>query len=192
MGKKKAPPVDGRSILDGVLDEYALSEHEYYTLYSFFVTYSLCKKQSNKKRTLRDYGHPYVQIVKSGVRKSLQSVLRIEKKKGEETCFIFSEAKSRPKNFTKINLGDGALSDYDKERAVLPKDSEQNQYFILFHHVRNGLAHGQFALVFSSTGEKMVVMEDKTRTGNVNARIVLKLNTLLSLVATIDKRHLIV
>lgn len=192
MAKKKTLPANSRSILDGVSDEYALSEHEYYTLYSFFVTYSLCKKQSGKKRTLRDYGHPNVQIVKSGVRKSLQSVLRIDKKKGEEDCFIFSEAKSRPKNFAKINLGDGTLSDYDKERAVLPKGSEQNQYLTLFHHVRNGFAHGQFALVFSSTGEKMVVMEDKTRTGNVNARMVLKLNTLLSIVATIDKRHLIV
>ncbi len=192
MAKKKTLPAGSRSILDGVSDQYALSEHEYYTLYSFFVTYSLCKKQSDKKRTLRDYGQSNVHIVKSGVRKNLRSVLRIDQKKGEENCFIFSKAKSRPKNFEKINLGDGTLSDYDKERAVLPENSEQNQYFTLFHHVRNGLAHGQFALVFSSTGEKMVVMEDKTRTGNVNARMVLKLNTLLSIVATIDEKHLIV
>lgn len=192
MAKKKKSSLDNSSILIGVSDAYTLSEHEYYSLYSFFVTYSICKKQSDKKRSLKDYGWLNNHIEKSGLRKALQPILRLNRKKGEKEHFIFSKADSRSKNFAKVALGDGVLSDYDKERAVLPQKNEQNQYFTLFHHVRNGLAHGRYALVFSSSKEKMVIMEDKTREGNVNARMVLKLDTLLNIISTVDKKHLIV
>lgn len=46
------------SILKGVVDEYNLSQEEYYLLYSFYVTYSMCGKQSEKKKQFVDYGWP--------------------------------------------------------------------------------------------------------------------------------------
>ena len=43
------------SIVNGNFD-YELSQEEYYQLYSFYVTYSLCENQSHRRRTFSDYG----------------------------------------------------------------------------------------------------------------------------------------
>lgn len=46
----------GASILGNLHDEYQLSQEEYYKVYSFYVTYSMCGTQSAKKRSFISYG----------------------------------------------------------------------------------------------------------------------------------------
>ena len=87
--------------------------------------------------------------------------------------------------FKKCNLLDGSLSDYDTERAVISDTNESNKYLKLFYRIRDGFAHGKFLLKYSSTHEKMVIIQDNN-THNVTARIVIKLSTLLSIIETVD------
>ena len=37
-------------------NDVELTKNEYYILYNFFVTHSLCNNQSKRKRTLKEYG----------------------------------------------------------------------------------------------------------------------------------------
>lgn len=43
------------SILGTSRDDYELSRDEYFRLYSFYVTYSMCGKQSWKRRDFKSY-----------------------------------------------------------------------------------------------------------------------------------------
>ena len=165
-------------------DEYNLTRDEYYCIYSFYVTYSMCNSQSNKKRSLVDYGwvdNTWKDVVE-------QQLL---------TAFAYDSAHCVNKSdfdlkssFTSMQLEDGLLANVDDERFVIAKTSEQNKWLKLFHRLRDGFAHGKFCLRYSSAGEKMVVIQDDD--GNVvTARIVLKLSTVLAIISTIDMSHLI-
>ncbi len=175
-----------KSILEGLRDEYELTENEYYKLYSFFVTYSLCENQSRKRKTFTDYGWSNNQLKstsKDGV--VLENILKgiIDLTKSN---FVFTDENDLKKQFDSLNLQDAALTDYDNERMVISKTNAGNKYLKLFYRIRNGLAHGKFILKKSSAGEKMFVMQDDD-TRNVTARIVVKLSTLLKFVDEIDK-----
>ena len=50
--------IKNNSILGDLHDDYHLSQEEFYKLYSFYVTFSMCGNQSAKKRTFMDYGWP--------------------------------------------------------------------------------------------------------------------------------------
>ncbi len=175
-----------KSILEGLRDEYELTENEYYKLYSFFVTYSLCENQSRKRKTFTDYGWSNNQLKstsKDGV--VLENILKgiIDLTKSN---FVFTDENDLKKQFDSLNLQDAALTEYDNERMVISKTNAGNKYLKLFYRIRNGLAHGKFILKKSSAGEKMFVMQDDD-TRNVTARIVVKLSTLLKFVDEIDK-----
>lgn len=181
--------IQQNSILNSFYDEYELSEKEYVILYSFFVTYSMCKNQSGKGRDLVEYGWSENDINKSGLKKIWQSVLDLDR--GAAFYFFGSGQKALSELFQAANLCDGKLTDIDTERCVIGKNSEPNKYFKLFRHIRNGLAHGNFRLIYNSHRQKMVIIQDDD-SHNVTARIVLKLDTLLKLVRITDKNHLIV
>ena len=67
---------------------------------------------------------------------------------------------------------------------------EGNKYTKLFYRIRNGFAHGRFALKYDSNHIKMVVIQDWD-TKNVTGRIVLKLQTLLDFIETVDRNNII-
>ncbi len=175
-----------KSILEGLSDEYELTENEYYKLYSFFVTYSLCENQSRKSKTFTDYGWSSNQLKlasKDGVilKNELKKIIDLTK-----SNFVFTDEDDLKEKFDSLNLQDAALTDYDTERMVISKTNAGNKYLKLFYRIRNGLAHGKFILKKSSAGEKMFVMQDDDKI-NVTARIVIKLSTLFEFVDEIDK-----
>lgn len=174
------------SILGKMQDEYALSENEYYCIYSFFVTYSMCGSQSAKKRTFSDYGWSVENVKNTTLGSALENVLNLNR----NLDFIFTDKDELAIQFNSKNLPDGPLIDIDKERAVISKTSEPNKHLKLFYRVRDGFAHGKFILRLSSNSEKMVIIQDDN-SHNVTARIVIKLNTLLNYVNAVDINGLI-
>lgn len=184
------------SIIGCANDEYELSQTEYASLYSFFVTYSMCDRQSFKKRSFIDYGWKTnsIQVVDvvdkkkivTNLGEALVSVIDFSK----NSNFIFTREDNLNELFKNNNLADGMLNNYDIERCVISKTPGSNRYLKLFHRIRNGLAHGKFLLKLSSTNEKMVVIQDDDGT-NVTARLVLRLSTLLRFICIIDIKKLI-
>ena len=177
--------IKGNSILGKIVDEYILTLEEYYLLYSFYVTYSLCDNQSAKKKTFIDYGWNTNKINNTDLGMALSSVLNLNR----NPKFVFME-NDIDKQFLNHNLPDGELNDVDSERAVIVKSSENNNYLRLFHRIRNGLAHGKYGLCYSKKNEKMVIIQDDD-TYNVTARIVIKLSTLLEFITTVDKNKIL-
>ena len=109
------------SILGKMQDEYALSENEYYCIYSFFVTYSMCGSQSAKKRTFSDYGWSVENVKNTTLGSALENVLNLNR----NLDFIFTDKDELAIQFNSKNLPDGPLIDIDKERAVISKTSDR-------------------------------------------------------------------
>jgi hypothetical protein len=185
------------SILSGLTDDYTLSIVEVYRLYTFYVTYSMCGSQSMKKRSIADYGWTIIPALKkknqvnptlsnTGLDTELKKVLDLE-----SASFVFTDKNDLKKRFDDNNLSDGSLTDYDTERCVIGKTTQEgNKYTKLFYRIRNGFAHGRFALKYDSNHIKMVVIQDWD-TKNVTGRIVLKLQTLLDFIETVDRNNII-
>lgn len=167
-------------------DDYDLSKEEYYLIYSFYVTYSLCKRQSFKNRTFIDYGWESNSINNPQLNNALNSVLNFS----NSTTFIFTEEDDLKEKFNEYNLRDGVLENYDTERCVIRKTNETNKYLRLFYRIRNCLAHGNFSFKYSSNKEKMVCFQDNDG-HNVTARIVIKLSTLLNFIYSIDINNIL-
>lgn len=181
------------SILQGEND-YALKQDEYYLLYKFFVTYSVCPNQSFQTKSYIDYGWDTnnIECYMNEKRKdtdlgaTLKRYLDLRSKK-----FVFTEKDDLKVLFSLNGLPDNLLPDYDTERAVIGITNVSNKYNKLFYRIRNCLAHGKFILKYSSHNEKMMIFQDNDK-DNVTARIVLKLKTLIDLICAIDKNGLIV
>ena len=181
-----------KSIIYGVCDDYNLTLDEYYKLYSFFVTYSLCGSQSWKKRSFSDYGWETENIserlnghtVDTPLGSCLKSVFLFDNN------FSFSETDNLDELFRKQNLEDGPITNVNVERAVIGKTPENNKYTKFFYRIRDGLAHGKFVLKYSSSDEKMIVIQDDN-SHSITARIVVKLSTLLDIINNIDLTNLI-
>lgn len=173
------------SILGDLLDEYSLTENEYYKLYSFYVTYSLCGNQSSKKKTFADYGWSSESIKNTALGQELKRIVDLG-----NANFVFTEQDELKEKFDELLLCDGAVTDLSFERCVIGKTNAPNKYMKLFYRVRDGFAHGKFCLRLSNNDEKMVIIQDDD-THNVTGRIVIKLSTLLSFIDAIDINHLI-
>ena len=174
------------SILGSCVDAHRLSEDEYYKLYSFYVTYSMCGSQSAKKRSFVDYGWESNRIIRTELGAKLKDVLSLSRNKD----FIFTDEDNLAEQFHLLDLDDGDLQSVDKEKAVISKTHESNSYLKLFYRIRDGFAHGKFRLLFSSGGERMIIVQDDNG-HNVTARIVIKISTLLNIVDIVDRYKLI-
>lgn len=175
-------------------DDYSLSEHEYYLLYSFFVTYSMCPNQSCKKKSFTEYGWKSENIIEkneNGEKSKTDLGNALSKILDFNSNYLFLSSNNHIReSFSKLNLSDGQLQDFDFERSVIGYTSCQNRYLKLFYRVRDALSHGNFALKYSTNNEKMVILEDHDTHG-VTARIVIKLSTLLAFIDIIDKNGII-
>lgn len=178
--------IKDRSILGLCQDEYQLSQEEYYKIYSFYVTYSMCGTQSAKKRSFTSYGWDSDSVKSTSIGEALLAVLNLNR----NPAFVYIDRDDLAAQFGALNLTDGELENVDYERAVIGKTSENNNYLRLFYRIRDGFAHGKYLLRFSSSGERMVIIQDDDRY-NVTARIVLKLSTLLKFIEVIDKNSII-
>ncbi|MDE5737837.1 MAG: hypothetical protein K2H93_05665 [Oscillospiraceae bacterium] len=184
------------SILYNLTDEYELSISEYFILYSFFVTYSCCGKQSGKKRTFKEYGWDKFARLNFGkieadktiyLKDNLNEIINLD----DRTHFIFTTDNDDVRQcFQQINLCDGQLSDIHTERAVITRTSESSRYLKLFYRIRDGFAHGKFVLKLNDDNEKMIIIQDDDG-HNVTGRIVIKLNTLIEMIKIIDKNNLL-
>lgn len=175
-----------RSIISNQIDEYQLTQEEYYKIYSFYVTYSMCGSQSGKKRSFTDYGWESGRIKSTILGEALCSILDLYNK----ASFVFTDQDDLANQFDALDLTDGELKSVVHERAVVGKTPGENYFMKLFYRIRDGFAHGCFLLRFASTGEKMVIIQDRSQ-HNVTARMVLKLSTLLQFVEVIDVNSII-
>lgn len=174
------------SILGTLPDEYTLSVKDYYSIYSFYVTHSMCKSLSVKKRGFCDYGWASNSTTDPLIAAALKGVLNLHR----NPEFVFTTKNDLSSQFTNRSLADGPVTDLTRERAVIGITYEDSNYHKLFHHIRNGLAHGSFRLRNSLDHEKMMIIQDNDRY-NVTARIVLKLSTVLAFIEAIDLNGLI-
>ncbi len=109
---KTYPYVIRNSILYGLTDEYSLSKEEYYLLYSFFVTHSMCGTQSAKKKSFVDYGWGSNKIedtssgkaVPTALGNSLKAILEFKR---QDSSFIFSGVFDLGSLFLNNQLCDG-------------------------------------------------------------------------------------
>ena len=145
----------------------------------------MCGTQSVKKRTFVDYGWPDNNIVNTTLGSKLSSVLNLNR----NPDFIFTTKNDLKEQFISHQLTDGELMNVDRERAVIGITSEKNNYLKLFYRIRDGLAHGKYRLVYSSSEERMIIIQDDNG-HNVTARIVIKLSTLLNFIDFIDIKGL--
>ena len=178
------------SILYGINDEYCLTQNEHFILYSFFVEYSMYGDQSMRRRNWIDYGWENNETIKNGAKDALCRVLNLYK----DEHFVFTREEDLDTQFLMTDLADGPIQSKSTERgvfAIAGESANESYFLILFSRIRNCLAHGEFNLVYSETHEKMIVMQNHFD-GNVKARCVLKLNTLLSMVRVVDMCGLII
>ena len=190
--KSKCPTykyIKNNSIVLSTSDNYKLLDREYILLYSFFVTYSMCGNQSSKKRTFKDYGWANENLTENKkLYEKLNQLINLRRQ-----YFVFID-KDAPKNilkdeFKKCNLTDRILSDYETERMVILKKGLKNNFLEVCYRIRNCFAHGNF-LLKKAGNTKMIVFQDNDR-DNVNARMVIKLKTLLNIVKEIDKNDIL-
>ena len=186
MKKQTYEYIKNNSIVHSQNDEYKLSKEEYYLIYSFYVTYSLCANQSQKKRCFKDYGWPDNNIRSNELGRALARILDF---KGNEN-FCFTEEDVLKEKFMDLELPDGFVENLEFERAVVGITNEKNKYLKLFYRIRDGFAHGNYVLRYSKNQTKMVVIQDNN-SNNVTARIVLKLDTILHFIRAIDRNNLL-
>lgn len=177
-----------KSILAGLSDDFQLTENEYYRLYSFFVTYSLCERQSMRQRTLVDYGWDNNRMNHNGLKKALQEIWNFDDQMNK--CFKFTVENNLKEQFQELNLVDGGCEDYFDERFAIGHTSQSNQYYKVFHHIRNCLCHGKFVLKLNSSEIRMIIMQDDAGQ-NVTARMVLSLDALFDIIDIIDRNGII-
>ena len=95
-------------------DEYSLSQEEYSSLYSFYVTYSMCGKQSLKKKTFVDYGwaNNNIQVVENHKKRNtdLGNALLGVIDFSQLSSFVFTDKDDLEEQFNNNNLGDGILN----------------------------------------------------------------------------------
>ena len=187
--------IASNSILYNQTDDYVLSAEEYYKLYNFFVTYSCCGKQSMKQRNFATYGWsnfartignttPDTNIY---LKDALTQIVDLD----DQSHFLFTfSGDDVAKCFANVGLSDGNLNDLDTERCVCTRNNESNRFLNLFYRIRDGLAHGKFLLKYGTNNCKMVAIQDDDG-HSVTARIVIKLDTLLRIVSTVDKNGII-
>jgi len=183
------------SILYNIDDEYSLDKNEYYLLYNFFVTYSLCGNQSKKKRTFQEYGwHYFARTLGNNdvddsiyLKDKLSQAINLDNK---SNFLFYKKSDNITSMYDSLNLSNGLLNDYFTERAACLITSNSNRYLHLFYRIRNGLAHGKFVLK-NENNTKMIIIQDDDQY-NVTGRIVVKLDTLLKLIEIIDKNRLII
>lgn len=189
MTHQKYDYVKYKSILYGLKDEYTLTKEEYYLIHVFFVTNCMVNDFTSKSRDFKIYGWKDNNTNHKPLSDTLEKVLPIK----NNTSYIVTRENNLKELFSKFNLTDYPLSDLTTERFVItPEDKTKNDnsYLILFLRIRNGLAHGNYKLVYSKFSEKMVIIQNRNK-NNVTARIVLKLSTIINLIKAIDKNRLI-
>ena len=186
MKKQTYKYIKNNSIVHSQNDEYKLSKEEYFLIYSFYVTYSLCGNQSMKKRCFKDYGWPDDNIRSKELGRALASVLNFDGNKN----FCFTEEDNLKEKFSELELFDGFLVNLEFERAVIAFTNGNNKYLKLFYRIRDGFAHGNYVLRYSKNQTKMIVIQDND-SNKVTARIVLKLDTILQLIRVIDRNNLL-
>ncbi len=141
----------------------------------------MCENQSGKKRTLEDYG--WESTVKySEITKALKKSIGFDIEN-----FVFRDDGGLKDVCEENNLIINKVT-LDSERGVIGKTVGQNKLLKLFRRIRNVFSHGRFVMRLSGK-DRYVIMEDKDA-HNVTARIVIKLDTLIGIVDTIDKNHL--
>ena len=188
------------SIIKDIEDDYMLTIEEYYILYSFFVTYAMRNNQCNKSKNFKDYGWDNNLFNQKGLKSELQKVINLK----DKNYFIFIDDvnKNASDYFGVLGLTYSKSKNYEGERGVLksynkiPKNGYLECFLCFLKHIRNCLAHGNYILKINSSGEKMIIFEDKNIKENdenkkMTARIIVKLESLLQIIYIIDKKGIL-
>ena len=169
-----------------MLDEYHLTISEAITLYSFFLIFPFYDSSSPKYRSLKDYGWEK-ETITNKLKKDLISVFNYD----EFIEFVPCSSFEKIVNERKLVVGNSHL--HEQEKGIVERDKSKVHHFeTITRHIRNCLAHSNYRLIMNNH-TKMVLLEDRT-TGQlpvVNARFILKLDTLLSWIRAIDKSSIV-
>lgn len=167
-------------------DEYVFLDDEYNLLHKFFITYSMAKDQSSKIKTCLDYGWSSEKITESEFFPDLRAILPLYRNKN----FIFIKKGNLKEEYERLGLFDRKITEIDTERGVFIVSNQDNNYLTFFQKIRNGLAHGNYKLIYSKQNKKMIIIQDNN-SYNVTARIVIELKTLLDIASLIDKNMIL-
>ena len=166
-------------------NDVELTKDEYYYIHNFFVTYSLCKKQSRRKRTLKEYG--LLNGIKD-VKKELNKIISFEDCSFE----IIPQEELLVENLVNNKLNDDCIFDLTYERGMVIETKEKNEYFKLFYFIRNSLSHGEYTIKINDKGEKFIIMQNSEfESPCIKARMVMKVSSLINIIKIIDKNKLL-
>lgn len=160
------------------------NKKHFYKIFYFFVINNLIDKESFSYFQLKEYGWNS-NIIEGEIKDKLDSleifnniIIETDLNKLDETML------KNKLSFNNINI--------TSERAVIRSNKKDcNIYELLYIKIRNFLAHGNFRIQKNSQGILMVIAEDYNSRGYLEARIVIKLITLVRIVDIVDKNKII-
>lgn len=167
-----------------VQNEIEFTDYEYYILYNFFVTYSLCNNQSKKQRKLSDYGCKKNKVFKEGIKNNIVF---------EKGTFDVSKNETLVSvELVNYDLTDNKIFDLTWERGLFAYiDNENDPLNIMFYYIRNSLAHGDYVIKRNNSNEKVLIMQSSLGK-SIRARTVIKLETILNIIKIIDNNKIII
>ena len=162
-----------------------------FKLLKYFLVLTPAESRSARTCSLDDYYHfganPFGN---QSFRKEIDRILEYK----IEPCPLSAFSNAIKKN--------GLEGDFytNPPKPVVVFVASKSEYKLLFDHIRNSLAHGRFSIVTNSEGVQFVVMEngrsttveiekEKVRQFRVNARIVLKVDSMLNLVSYLESQR---
>ncbi|MBM7560904.1 hypothetical protein [Fusibacter tunisiensis] len=177
--------IKNKSILIDSRPEVVLDRKVEYLLLKFFVVNTPCETTSRRAISLKEYGWKEKYNSKYGLQKRLDAIIDFN-----SGNYIFTDEDDLLDRFEENKLMDNMLEDIIAERFVIGKTPGSNNLLKLLRHIRNCFAHGKYLVVNNSIDQHMMIMQDDD-THNVTARIVIKVDTLIGLIKTIDRNNTI-
>ena len=158
-----------------------LDKDEFYLLFNFFITNSLCKNQSKRNKSLKDYGYKKINEVKG-----IKDIFLIDNINFD----ISSSDTLLSEELINYNLLDDKIFDITYERGLIINYKESNNYYNYFHAIRNSLAHGEYTIKLNEKNEKVLIMQN-SEGNSIKARIIIKVDTLIKIIKIIDKNKIL-
>ncbi len=158
-------------------------DDDFWKIVDFYLLHSICEKQSWKGMSLSYYlWKKYPWNPSSYLKDKILKAIWGE----EKPCLYAADKRTdlESKIYGKDLDEDFYLNSSQQRAGYVKQTAYKNEIMSLFHHIRNGLAHGRYGLSALNENDYMFFIEDGDRKDDrfiVTARIAIKKTSLLSI-----------
>ena len=177
----------------------ALSSEELIRVLNFYLFAPPVLKDAQSKEIAKKYGCRYLGDLGWKGTKGLCALERELLKSAEMSFFCFLRSKSIKETLESMNLT-GKICVHHA-RAVLQQESslemredgaikcdpKESRMVCLFRHIRNAIAHNRTYVFTDTEANDTILLEDLDDAGNITARILIRVRTLLEWAEIIEK-----